>query len=315
MRSATLVPTWGDGSGPGSGGTIQLPDDTPLKMWMGQWDTAVLSFSSNWKELKTLHLTLEQIRRHAPDSVRGTTIFYFTDNSTTYWIMSSGSSPSPGLHDLIEEIRLLELDLECSLQVVHVPGLVMINQGTDGLSRGVWASFLHNLVHQESLARHIFSPLQPDYSLITQLIRVYDLPVQWRYQDWSCPWATETLFDTMSVWFPPPEIARQCITCCLDARAEKPLTTAALFVVPRVLPAFWHGLSRHIIELPTIYPHRTDNAVCMRFPPAIPIPVVILYIPSHTRALRVSPSRLDPTTPPSQIRWHREQAEFVRGLR
>ncbi|CAJ1966080.1 unnamed protein product [Cylindrotheca closterium] len=39
---------------------------------------------------------------------------------------------------LIGEIRLLELELDCMLQVVHVPGLVLISQGTDGLSRGVW---------------------------------------------------------------------------------------------------------------------------------------------------------------------------------
>jgi hypothetical protein len=28
---------------------------------------------------------------------------------------------SPGLHTLIEEIRLLELELGCSLEVVHIP--------------------------------------------------------------------------------------------------------------------------------------------------------------------------------------------------
>jgi hypothetical protein len=39
---------------------------------------------------------------------------------------------------LIEEISLLELVLQCQLQVVHVPEIVMIQQGTDRLSRGVW---------------------------------------------------------------------------------------------------------------------------------------------------------------------------------
>ena len=43
---------------------------------------------------------------------------------------------SPGLHRLIKEIHLLELELECCLQVIHVPGLIMIDQGTDGLIRG-----------------------------------------------------------------------------------------------------------------------------------------------------------------------------------
>jgi hypothetical protein len=142
--SATLVPTWGDGSGTGTGGTFVVPGG-PLKMCQGRWSPFVLKFSSNWKELSTLKLSLLRIREEDAESVRGTTVFYFTDNSTSYWIAASGSSSSPGLHQLIEEIRLLELELECSLQAVHVPGLIMIDQGTDGLSRGIWMSALQGL--------------------------------------------------------------------------------------------------------------------------------------------------------------------------
>jgi hypothetical protein len=35
LRSATLIPSWGDGSGTGTGGTLGLPDQ-PLQMWQGQ---------------------------------------------------------------------------------------------------------------------------------------------------------------------------------------------------------------------------------------------------------------------------------------
>jgi hypothetical protein len=115
---------WGDGSGTGTGGTFDIPDGKPLRMWKGKWHPAVFHFSSNWKELATLKLSLLHIMREGYEDVKGTTIFYFTDNSSVYWIATSGSSPSPGLHALIEEIRLLELDLDCSLQVIHVPGLL-----------------------------------------------------------------------------------------------------------------------------------------------------------------------------------------------
>jgi hypothetical protein len=108
--SATLVPMWGDGSGTGTGGTFVVPDG-PLKMWKGRWSPFVFKFSSNWKELSTLKLSLLWIREDDAKAVRGTTVFYFTDNSTSYWIAASGSSASPGLHKLIEEIRLLELEL------------------------------------------------------------------------------------------------------------------------------------------------------------------------------------------------------------
>jgi hypothetical protein len=104
--SATLVAMWGDGSGTGTGGTFVLPNG-PLQMWKGKWLPVVYKFSSNWKELATLKLSLEHLRDAAEDSIRGTTIFYFTDNSSTYWILLSGSSPSPRLHKLIKEIRML----------------------------------------------------------------------------------------------------------------------------------------------------------------------------------------------------------------
>jgi hypothetical protein len=42
-----------------------------------------------------------------------------------------------------------------------------------------------------------------------------------------------------------------------------------------MVQAFWCGLSRHVKELGTIYPHKTK----LLYPPAIPIPVVILYLP------------------------------------
>jgi hypothetical protein len=90
-RSATLVPNWGDGSGTGTGGTLGLPD-RPLKMWMGQWSPVVYKFSSNWKELMTLKLSLLNILQEGAPSARGTTIFYFTDNMAVYWISASGST-------------------------------------------------------------------------------------------------------------------------------------------------------------------------------------------------------------------------------
>ena len=86
-----MLPTVGDGSGTGTGGTLSQ-QDKPLVTWMGQWSPIVYAFSSNWKELKTLHLTLLQLLRMDPKEIKDTTIFYFTDNSTTYWIVSNGSS-------------------------------------------------------------------------------------------------------------------------------------------------------------------------------------------------------------------------------
>jgi hypothetical protein len=68
-------------------------------------------------------------------SCKDTTLFYFTDNSVTYYAVSAGSSTSPHLQDLVRRIKLRELSLGCLLEVVHVTGVVDIDQGTDDLSQ------------------------------------------------------------------------------------------------------------------------------------------------------------------------------------
>jgi hypothetical protein len=72
-----------DGSGTGLGGTLGLLDK-PLKMWQGEWSPHVFKFSSNFKELGTLLLTLQELLKIGSSELRGTTIFYFTDNTTVY---------------------------------------------------------------------------------------------------------------------------------------------------------------------------------------------------------------------------------------
>lgn len=310
--SATLIPTFGDGSGTGTGGTYAIPDG-PLKMWKGKWSPFVYQFSSNWKELATLRLTLDRLLEEDPHSVKGTTVFYFTDNSTVYWIAASGSSASPRLHALIEDIRLLEMKLGCHLQVIHVPGLVMIQQGTDGLSRGIWMTSLQGLEDSRRLTQAVFDPVPYDPDLIIPYLQnLHDRGYpcsNWRYCDWQQPWNPSRLFDRLSVWFPPPEVARQVITFVLETWVEKPATTSALFFIPRTVPAFWRGLSRHLIELDTIFPH----LVPLRLPPLLPIPIIVLYLPAHQRSLPTR-DRLAFAPLPPGAHWHREQAAQLRGL-
>jgi len=313
-KSATLVPSWGDGSGTGTGGTLSLPN-APLEMWMGQWTPIVYAYSSNWKELKTLHLTLQRMRETHKEHVWGTTVFYFTDNYVTYCIVSSGSSPSPELHKLIEAIRLLELELNCTLVAVHVPGVVMIRQGTDSLSRGVWVSPFHEAVCHRELNTEIFAPLQYDASLVRYLLFSFQLPEShWKHYSWNQPWRASLVFDTCTIWFPPPELGRQVLIFLLETWVERPLSTSALVVIPRTLASSWRGLSRHIQEVCLLQP----SDWTFKDPRRLPIPAMVLYLPRHVRSLTQPPSdlsnRMDPFALPADARWHREQAALLRGL-
>ena len=99
------------------------------------------------------------------------------------------------------------------------------------------------------------------------------------------------------------------LTFFLSAYCELPLTTSGLFFIPRIVQAFWWGISRHIRELGVIYPQVTR----LRYPPAVPIPVMVLYVPPHQRSLP-SPPRLDVVPFTGTQRRHLDEASRVRGL-
>lgn len=306
-RSSTLIPTWGDGSGTGTGGTILLPD-RPLNLWMGQWTPAVHHHSSNWKELKTLLLTLQQLATLPREALEGVTVFYFTDNSVTYYVTSSGSSTSPGLHGLVEQIQLLAISLGCFLEVIHVPGVVMIEQGTDGLSRGIWMSTLHPEQSQKALTEAVFAPLAPDGALVQACVNDYHLPGTPEPGDWRYPRGAH-LLHRFTVWFPPPELARQCLIGILETWVEAPRTTSALLFIPRTLSRCWVGLSKHLQLLEVFQPSERP----LTHPPVLPIPILILYLPPHVPSLPPL-RRVDPPSKPAGFRWHDREALRMRGL-
>jgi hypothetical protein len=131
----------------------------------------------------------------------------------------------------------------------------------------------------------------------------------WELRDWTMPWHACSCFDICTAWFPPPELARQVIIFALETWSERPLTTSFIFFVPWVVPAFWYGLSRHVHEIGTIYPHQTP----LPYPPTVPIPVIVLYICTHERSLPTK-DRLARVALPANARWHQRQAASVRGL-
>jgi hypothetical protein len=174
---------------------------------------------------------------------------------------------------------------------------------------------LQALEDPHRLTRAIFDPLPFDPLLVDHFHSMiphhgFRPPASpWHYRHWESTWDAASCFDRCTVWFPPPELARQVICFILDAWVEQPLTTSALIFVPRVVQAFWWGLCRHIKELGTIYPHLTP----LRCQPLVPIPVVVLYLPPHQRSLPTK-DRLDFAAVPPEAYWHREQAAQMRGL-
>ena len=170
---------------------------------------------------------------------------------------------------------------------------------------------LHRTIPQEVLTASIFCPA----SLEPHVLQSYYQAMGWQGEDllhafWSALPPAHVLLHRKSVHCPPPELARQTLIFFLETWVESPQDTGAIFFVPRVIPAFWHGLSRHVVELGLIPANELGPL------PLLPIPVVVLTILSHSSFVhRRNRGRMDSNRGSwTERRTHQEAADAVRGL-
>jgi len=211
-KHAHLGVAWGDGSSSGTGGTFEwvAPDSGPLPVmctWMGTWTPHVHRFPSNWRELCTLTATLSPTDRCLGD-LKDTHLFYFSDNSAVYNIAHSRTSPSPELHKLVQHLKLLELQQGCQVDVIHVPGTTMIQQGMDGQSRGLWLSPL-NQPHR-NITADLFHPAPMSSTLLQWVASVTNTPMAlatfFPVENLS-PWTLTSLLHCHCIWSLSPTLA------------------------------------------------------------------------------------------------------------
>jgi hypothetical protein len=80
---------------------------------MGVWGARAKPRTSNWKEARTVLESL--LQEKDTGRLQGRMVFYMTDNLVSYYIINQGSSRSPGLQQLVSEIKELCLQLEWHL--------------------------------------------------------------------------------------------------------------------------------------------------------------------------------------------------------
>ena len=214
--------------------------------------------SSNLRELKNLVDTLRKME--AEGRLSGVEIFVFTDNSTAERAFFKGSSKSRLLHDLVLELRLLETRAGIKIHFVHVAGTRMIDQGSDGLSRG-------NLTEgvMGGKAMEFFVPLHQ--GAIERSPSVLDWIKSWAPEDSSNTWNLldpEGWFDRGHdlskgtknsdgmwvptymkghfIWAPPPTVADAALEQLRQARHKRQMSTH-IFICPRLMEPYW---SRHL---------------------------------------------------------------------
>jgi hypothetical protein len=306
-----IVIKWGDGSGTGTGGTTEFYELTPeqqqtpgIELWMGVWGARAKTNTSNWKEARTI---LESLRQERDTGrLRGRLVFFMTDNLVSYYIVNRGSSRSPALHKLVWEIKEACTELGCQLEVVHVPGRLMIDQGTDGLSRGLWLAPERRVA---GINQRLFDPVPYTAALGDWVCHTLHLPPQdLQHLSYECPTATDRIYNSITIWTPPPECARQVIGGYLRKWVQDPAHAHGIFLIPRILQRQWGRVARYVVEVGVYLPHALPPQCCYESH----LPFVLLHIPPHKLTLRRDRMELPARSQPQG--WHKHQAEAVRGL-
>lgn len=133
IRSQTVLGAgygFGDASGTGLGSSAQVGGN--LHITQGVWPQKEALASSNHRELSNLVQMLEDGLESG--NLRNTEFFLFTDNSMVEAVYYLGTSSSKTLFDLALRLRALVMRSDFQFHFIHVAGLRMIAQGTDGLS-------------------------------------------------------------------------------------------------------------------------------------------------------------------------------------
>lgn len=272
VKIARIIYGFGDASGAGFGASWMEGRDlfsstegkeergTGIKYRFGRWGNDGEGTSSNFRELCNLVDVLEAMGRNG--ELAGVEVFLFTDNSTAEAAFNRGSSGSLKLYELIKRVKLLEMFFKARVHVIHVAGSRMIQQGTDGLSRGC---LMEGVMKGESILSFIplhQTAIERSRSLVEWLQETYDEQgrsmltvleaVDWfvKGQDiiggvrnvdgcWVPEYGTGQF-----IWAPPPCIAVRCMEELRRARHKRQVSTH-VFICPKIMTVDWQ---RHLYK-------------------------------------------------------------------
>lgn len=273
-KIAGIIYGFGDASGAGFGASwvdgTQLnrdarsngsPRTSVVKYRFGRWGKEVgEGSSSNYRELRNLVDSLEEMGKRG--ELVGVEVFLFTDNSTAEAAFNRGSSSSPLLFELVKRAKLLEMCHRSRIHVIHVAGTRMIDQGTDGLSRG---ALLDGVMKGECIRSFLplhETALQRSAHIIPWLREAHggegrDKLTVLSKEDWF--WAGHDIVGGeenvdgqwvpvyvtgQHVWAPPPCVAERCLEELRKARHKRQSSTH-VFVCPRIMTVDWQ---RHLYK-------------------------------------------------------------------
>lgn len=256
IRSAKVymaIYGFGDASGSGFGSTFtQKVQKGCINFRMGLWGRDQESLSSNYRELQNLVEALEEgvLKKDLENSE----VWILTDNSTAESVYFKGTSTSKALFELVLRLRKLEMGGLMRIQVIHVAGTRMIEQGTDGISRG---DFSGGVTAGKSMLSFIplhLSALERSETILkwiedwTGQIGLIPLsPSDWFERGHGISsgsknadgiWIPTETCEQWFVWAPPPAAADVAVDE-LNVSRHKRGTLNHVVVIPRLMTFSW----------------------------------------------------------------------------
>jgi hypothetical protein len=228
---------------------------------LGFWCNEVSERSSNYRELRNL---VEHIRQEAKNgSLTGKEVWIYTDNQVAESVWYKGTSTERTLFELMLELRMIMVEENFILHVVHVAGTRLIGEGTDGLSRGeiMASALLDDFSHQvptdefaiarsEKLKTWLGECLDPGFKIAT--------PIDWfrdaqHLQDFSHP-----IKYTTWVWDIPPAAAPHILEEIAMARTKRHETLRGLVLIPRLMQPWWIRRFTRTVDFYFVLPAGTE---------------------------------------------------------
>ena len=229
----------GDASGEGFGSCVWRQGDEVIDTEFGRWTATVTEEkSSNFREAANLVVRLRRLI-DANSIPRGTEVFICTDNAVAESTYFKGSSKSSPLHNLIVELKRLEMEGWLIIHFIWIPGTRMIAHGTDGLSRGDTSSGVMGGKEFLSLLPLNESALDRQPSVKRDVLSWTAHPGNWKVattEDWF-----GSVFDDPNgswIWSSPPCLARVAIDQLCEVKHMFP-ASKHIFVCPALMTGYW----------------------------------------------------------------------------
>ena len=244
--SFALDRCWSDASDYGFAESVAVEASGELprmRFTHGVWPEEVADFTSNWHELATI---VHSIKSRL-EELRGSTVHYMTDNTTAVRAVNTGTVNSVALMKLARELKLLQAKGDIGIEALHLPGKMMIAQGTDGASRQTpWLGMYSGQPGQHAT----YSPLDwPRFELNGEIVEAIEGVRQAGTVDISDPnlWGTE--LDTAgqdTFCHARPCHAAIVMELLLEGQLRESTTTSFTVVIPcQIGMSIWSRFLRH----------------------------------------------------------------------